>query len=50
MDIFVSLIGMKVKTVSELEEIFAEIIQSAEKRKWVWKNVDNLNKSIFLEK
>lgn len=48
MDIFVSLIGMKVKTVSELEEIFAEIIQSAEKRKWVWKNLNKM--SIFLEK
>lgn len=44
MEIFISLIGMTVKTVSELEERWAEIIQSAGKRKWMWKNIDNLDK------
>lgn len=35
MEIFISLIGMTVKTVSELEERLEEIIQSAEERKWI---------------
>lgn len=35
MEIFISLIGMTVKTISELKERLVEIIQSAEERKWI---------------
>lgn len=51
MEIFISLMEMTDKTVSELEELLVEIIQSGEERKWIWKDINNLDKmSKFLEK
>ena len=51
MKIFISLMEMTEKKVSELEELLVEIIQSAEERKWIWKDSDNLDKmGKFLEK